>query len=176
VHRDFSFQPYLNAALILLQFAAKYGDDVLSPANPYRGSCAQFGDITFGAKTFSRSLPKPHRRLRKAAYFQEWMVHRRLRPEAFAGRIEMHIAGRKAATSIPICLIVTGCKGARPRSETGCSPWPTPRMSDTHPAAHAHNAGACGAVLKVFFNQEFPLPAPVQANDDGSALEPWRGT
>jgi hypothetical protein len=44
VHQDFSFQPYLNAALIML----KFGKDALSPTNPYHNSKTQFGDITFG--------------------------------------------------------------------------------------------------------------------------------
>jgi len=46
VHQDFSFQTYLNAALIMLRF----GGEALSPINPYRGSRTQFGDITFGNK------------------------------------------------------------------------------------------------------------------------------
>src|SRR5262249_55538625 len=44
VHRDFSFQAYMNAALIMLAL----GKDALSPTNPYRGSRTQFGDITLG--------------------------------------------------------------------------------------------------------------------------------
>jgi hypothetical protein len=46
VHQDFSFQPYLNAVLIMLRFE----EDALSPTNPYRGSKTQFADITFGSK------------------------------------------------------------------------------------------------------------------------------
>src|SRR5262249_9519120 len=46
VHQDFSFQPYLNAALIMLRF----GEEALSPTNPYRGAATAFGDITFGNK------------------------------------------------------------------------------------------------------------------------------
>jgi hypothetical protein len=56
VHRDFSFQAFMDAALIILSI----GDDaVLSPTNPYRGSHSEFGDITFGSKTFCRCWRKP---------------------------------------------------------------------------------------------------------------------
>jgi hypothetical protein len=35
VHRDFSFQPFMDAALIILRMGGDRGDDVLSPTNPY---------------------------------------------------------------------------------------------------------------------------------------------
>src|SRR5262249_10023804 len=50
VHRDFSFQPFMNAALIILQMGGERRDAVLSPTNPYRSSRTQFGDISFGSK------------------------------------------------------------------------------------------------------------------------------
>ena len=46
MHQDFSFQTYLNAALIMLRL----GREALNPTNPYLGSKTQFGDITFGNK------------------------------------------------------------------------------------------------------------------------------
>ncbi|MBV9107229.1 MAG: hypothetical protein JO313_14520 [Verrucomicrobia bacterium] len=46
MHQDFNFQTYLNAALIMLRL----GREALNPTNPYLGSKAQFGDITFGNK------------------------------------------------------------------------------------------------------------------------------
>jgi hypothetical protein len=45
----------------------------------------------------------------------------------------------------------------------------------SYPAAHATNAGACATVLKAFFNEEYPIPDPVEATSDGSALTPWKG-
>src|SRR5262249_8412745 len=50
VHRDFSFQAFMNAGLIILRMGGPRGDGVLSPTNPYRGSSSQFGDITLGNK------------------------------------------------------------------------------------------------------------------------------
>ncbi len=49
-----------------------------------------------------------------------------------------------------------------------------PEGSPTHPAypaGHASIAGACVTVLKAFFNPDFVIPSPVQANADGTALE-----
>jgi membrane-associated phospholipid phosphatase len=162
----------------MLQFAARYGDDVLSPANPYRGSRTQFGDITFGAKDILTLVAEAALAAQKAAYFQKWVVHRRLRPEVFAGRVEMHIAGRKSYDIHPSLLDSDGLERSAAAIGNRLLPVAYPEGCPTHPsypAAHAYNAGACAAVLKAFFNQEFPLPAPMQANDDGSALEPWRG-
>src|SRR5262249_57530590 len=42
VHQEFSFQAYMNAALIMLRF----GDGALSPSKPYRSSKTQLAAIT----------------------------------------------------------------------------------------------------------------------------------
>lgn len=36
-------------------------------------------------------------------------------------------------------------------------------------------AGACATVIKAFFDEDFPLPNPVQPAADGMSLEPYRG-
>jgi hypothetical protein len=174
VHHDFNFQSYLNAALILLSF----GEDALSPTNPYCGSKTQFGDITFGSKNVLSVLAQASLVAQKGAYYHKWLVHRSLRPEAFAGRVETHLSGRK---KYDLHEDVLNCDAvARLNAATGTRllPMAFPEGCPTHPsypAAHATNAGACVTVLKAFFNEEFVLPKPVQAKPDGSALEPWRG-
>src|SRR5215813_2931262 len=80
VHRDFSFQAYMNAALVMLAL----GKDALSPTNPYRRSRTQFGDITLGSKNALSLLAQAALLGQKGAYFHKWQVHRRLRPECFA--------------------------------------------------------------------------------------------
>ena len=65
----------------------------------------------------------------------------------------------------------------KPRSGSRLLPLAFPEGSPTHPsypAAHAATAGACITVLKAFFNEDFPIPNPVQATPDGSALD-WTG-
>ena len=91
VHRDFSFQSYMNAALIMLAL----GKDALSPTNPYRSSPTQFGDITLGSKNVLSLVAQAALLGQKGAYFHKWQIHRRLRPECFAGRIETHTTGRR---------------------------------------------------------------------------------
>ena len=174
VHQDFSFQAYMNAALIML----KFGGDALSPANPYRGSTSQFGDITFGSKNILSMLAQAALLAQKGAYFHKWLVHRRLRPECFGGRVETHLNGRKSYDIHPELLSCDGLARVKAAHGTALLPAAYPEGCPTHPsypAAHACNAGACATILKAFFNQNFVIPSPVQAAADGSALEVWAG-
>lgn len=174
VHRDFSFQTYLNAALIILRF----GPEALSPTNPYRGSRTQFGDITFGDKNILSLIAQASLLGQKGAYYHKWLVHRRLRPECFAGRIEVHLSGRKSYdidSAILDCDAVAKVKAAH---GSWLLPVTFPEGCPTHPsypAAHATNAGACATILKAFFNEDYPVPHSVEATADGSNLVPWKG-
>ena len=174
VHRDFSFQAYMNAALIILAL----GKDALSPTNPYRHSRMQFGDITLGSKNVLSMLAQAALLGQKGAYFHKWQVHRRLRPECFAGRIETHSTGRR---QYDLHADILRCDAvARNQSQYGTRLLPVafPEGSPTHPSypsAHACNAGACATILKAFFDSDYVMPRPVEATADGLALEPWRG-
>jgi hypothetical protein len=174
VHRDFSFQAYMNAALIMLAL----GKDALSPTNPYRGSRTQFGDITLGSKNVLSLVAQAALLGQKGAYFHKWQVHRRLRPECFAGRIETHAAGRRQYDLHADILQCDAVGRVRAQHETRLLPVAFPEGCPTHPSypsAHACNAGACATILKAFFDIDYVLPHPVEATADGSALEPWRG-
>jgi hypothetical protein len=174
VHRDFSFQTYMNAALIMLAL----GKDALSPTNPYRGSRTQFGDITLGNKNVLSLVAQAALLGQKGAYFHKWQVHRRLRPECFGGRIETHATGRRQYDLHADILQGDGLARVRSQYGTRLLPVAFPEGSPTHPAypsAHACNAGACATILKAFFNPDYVLPHPVEATVDGSALESWRG-
>jgi len=174
VHRDFSFQTYLNAGLIILRF----GPEALSPTNPYCVSRTQFGDITFGNKNILSLIAQASLLGQKGAYYHKWLVHRRLRPECFAGRIEVHLSGRKSYdidSAILDCDAVAKIKAAH---GNWLLPVTFPEGCPTHPsypAAHATNAGACATILKAFFNEEYPIPHPVEVTADGSNLVPWKG-
>jgi hypothetical protein len=175
VHRDFSFQPYMNAALIMLAL----GKDALSPTNPYRGSRTQFGDITLGSKNVLSLLAQAALLGQKGAYFHKWQVHRRLRPECFAGRIETHVVGQR---QYDIHADILQCDAvARVRSQQGTRLLPVAFAEGcpthpSYPSAHACNAGACATILKAFFDADYVLPHPVEATLDGSTLDPWQGT
>ena len=174
VHRDFSFQTYMNAALIMLAL----GKEALSPTNPYRNSRTQFGDITLGSKNILSLVAQASLLGQKGAYFHKWQVHRRLRPECFAGRIDSQATGRR---QYDIHTDILTCEGlARTQSQHGSRLLPVsfPEGCPTHPSypsAHACNAGACATILKAFFDPDYVLLHPVESTADGSALEPWRG-
>jgi hypothetical protein len=174
VRRIFSFQPYLNAALLTLSF----GEEALSVTNPYRGSKTDFGDITFGGKNVVGLLGQAALIAEKAAWYEKWLVHRRLRPEVFGGRVHNELSGRKSY-GLPLQLL--RCEGvSRVKAANGVALLPItyPEGSPTHPsypAAHATIAGACATVLKAFFNEGFEIPDPVQASSDGLSLDAWTG-
>jgi hypothetical protein len=175
VHRDFSFQAFMDAALIILTIGS---DAVLSRTNPYRDSHSEFGDITFGNKNLLSLLAQASLIAQKTSYYFKWQVHRRVRPEAFGGRIEIQLTGRKSYDLHPTILACDGL--ARTKSVYGSwlLPQAYPEGCPTHPsypAAHAVNAGACVTVLKAFFDEDFIIPSPVEATADGKRLEPWHG-
>jgi hypothetical protein len=174
VHQDFSYQPYLSAALAILQ----WGLDAMSPTNPYRSYKIEFGDITFGNKNVLTLLAQAALIAQKGAWYQKWLLHRRARPEVYAARVELQARGvRDYGVSHEI---IDSAAVARTQAAYGTRllPLAYPEGCPTHPsypAAHAATAGACITVLKAFFNPDFAIPNPVQATPDGSALEPWKG-
>ena len=174
VHRDFSFQTYMNAALIMLAL----GKTALSPTNPYRWSRTQFGDITLGGKNVLSLVAQAALLGQKGAYFHKWQVHRRLRPECFGGRIETHAAGQRQYDFHTDILQCDAAARVRFQYGTRLLPAAFPEGCPTHPSypsAHACNAGACAMILKAFFDSDYVLPRPVEATADGSTLGPWRG-
>lgn len=110
-------------------------------------------------------------------------MHRRLRPECFAGRIEAHVSERKTYDIHPDILNCDVIGRVKAAHGSCLLPVAFPEGCPTHPsyaAAHATNAGACATVLKAFFNEAFfnedyPIPHPVEAASDGSDLMPWKG-
>jgi hypothetical protein len=175
VHRDFSFQAFMNAALIALRMGV---DALLSPSNPYRGSKTEFGDITFGNKNLLTLIAEASLLAQKTAYYQKWQIHRRARPESFAARIDVHLNGRKTYDIHPAILQSDGLARIKAAKGTWLLPQAYPEGCPTHPAypaAHAVNAGACATVLKAFLDDGLVIPAPMEATSDGRRLEPWLG-
>ncbi|MEM9489044.1 MAG: vanadium-dependent haloperoxidase [Myxococcota bacterium] len=173
VHRDFSFQAYLNATLIALGF----GGDALDP-NPYTGLVRQAGFITFGAAGIIDLMSRAAVVGLRVAWFHKWLVHRKLRPEAFGGRLHNHLTG---AASYPInneILESSVLDEVFDRYGTYYLPQAFPEGSPTHPsypAGHAVVAGACVTVIKAFFDEDFVIPAPVVPRKNGRSLKPFNG-
>jgi hypothetical protein len=174
VHLDVLFQAYFNAAMMI----AAFGPDALDRNNPYLHSGTQGGFATFGGPHVFDLVTKAARVGLESAWFHKWLVHRRLRPEVFAGRIENQLSGVKDYGIHPDVLDSEAVARVQDEYGTALLPQAYPEGSPTHPAyaaGHSVVAGACATVLKAFFDEDFVIPDPVQASSDGLALEPWSG-
>jgi membrane-associated phospholipid phosphatase len=172
VHRDFTYQAYLHACLILLAMHAP-----LKSNNPYAHSLTQSGLVTFGAPHVLDLVARVANAALKAAWCHKWLIHRRLRPEAFAGRIHNHLT-KSAQYPLPEEVLNAEVLSAVLRTHGSyLLPMAYPEGCPTHPAypaGHAAIAGACTTVLKAFFNESFVIPRPVITTPDGLALVPYK--
>lgn len=111
-------------------------------------------------------------------FWQKWQVHRRLRPEAYAGRV--HNVMRKFATYPVSSDLLNSAALQKTFSKQGtyllsqawrggCPAHPS------YPSAHSVVAGSTVTILKAFYNGETVIANPVVANADGSALLPYSG-
>jgi hypothetical protein len=173
VHYDALYEAYLNACLILLGLGAP-----VDPGLPSASSGNQAGFAEFGPPHILSLVTEVATRALKAVWAQKWFVHRRLRPEAFGGRIHNHLTGAATYGIDPEVLGSAVLPRVFDATGTYLLPMAFPEGSPTHPAyasGHATVAGACVTVLKAFFDESWVLPDPVQATDDGLALEAWSG-
>ncbi|MFC4565143.1 vanadium-dependent haloperoxidase [Nocardiopsis mangrovi] len=181
VHFDQAYQAYLNAALILLSSGIP-NSELLDAGNPYRTTRGQTGFATFGGPHVLTLLAEVDTRALKANLYQQFVVHRRARPEAFGGRIEVQLSrdpGRYDGL-IHRELLESGALD-RTRAKHGSYLLPQALgmgspMSPEYPAGHLVVAGACVTVLKAFFNESCPLPNPVVPDRAGTALVPYTGS
>jgi membrane-associated phospholipid phosphatase len=173
VHRDFSYQAFLNAALILIGLGAP-----LSSENPYASYIKQAPFVTFGAPQILDVVAHVAVLGLHAAWYQKWFVHRRLRPEAMAGRLE---AERLFQRRYPVHDDLRRSRAVASVFDATRSrllPQAYPEGAPTHPAypaGHATIAGACTTVLKAFFHGAAPFPSPVSPDRPGAALQPYAG-
>ena len=173
VHLDFSYQAYQSAALILLSIP-----NSLDISNPYNTSATQGGFTSLGGPDVLDLVAKAGNLALTGAWYQKWLVHRRLRPEMYGGRLHFQLNGDRDY-GLPAEIGDSDAIG-RVFSQHGSYflPMAFPEGSPTHPAypaGHATIAGACCTVLKAFFDEEMVMPDPVQADATGSTLLPWTG-
>ena len=183
VHMDVLYQAYFHAMLILLTppSGASDGNGLGAPfdnGNPYVHSQNQDGFGTFGGPHIAALMTEVATRALKAVWFQKWFVHRRLRPEAFAGRIQNHVSG---AANYPIhsdALDSAAVAAVQIKNGNALLPMAFPEGCPPHPAygaGHATVAGACVTILKAWFDESFVIPNPVQPTPDGLSLVPYFG-
>jgi hypothetical protein len=171
---DWSGQANVMAALILNSF----GTAALAPSNPYLHSATQVGSITFGAVQLIDLVNRVADPAYRAGFYQKWLVHRRVRPEAFSGRIHNHVTGAAKYPIHPDVLNSAALKAVFSAKGSYLLPQAYPAGSPLHPsypAGHAITAGAGITVLKALFNESFVMPSPVMPSDDGLSLVPYTG-
>ncbi len=184
VHIDVLFQAYFNAMLILLTPPDPDSNvggigAPFTPMNPYLSSQTQEGFGTFGPPGYAALVCEVASRALKAVWFQKWFVHRRLRPEAFAGRIHNHISGAASYPIHPDVLNSAAVDEVFNRNGTHLLPMAFPEGSPLHPAygaGHATVAGACVTILKALFDESHEIPNPVVPDpNDPTQLVPYVG-
>ena len=174
VAADFSYQVGLGAALILL----KLGREALASSNPYRDSRAQDGFATFGSPMVLSLVARASQMALDAAWHQKWRIHRRIRPEALAARIQATLRGQ---LEFPVhSVAINSAALGRVQSSQGTfhlsQAYPDGAPAHpSYPSGHAAMVGAQVTVLKAFFDDRFVLPWSVQPSRDGRALENYRG-
>jgi membrane-associated phospholipid phosphatase len=180
VHIDVLFQAYFQAFLILAGAGAPFDD-----GNPYNSNPSQMGFCTFGGPHIATLLCEVSTRALKAVWFQKWFVHRRLRPEVQAARVDRTLFNAAGYPVHPEILNSFNdnnrLKGFMPPG-SALLPMAFPEGSPTHPAygaGHATVAGACATILKAWFNETTKLVdiglTPLQPADDGLSLVPYAG-
>ena len=178
VHYDFLYQAFHNAALILLNQSPETilnTNPYLNPTNPYKSTKVETGFATFGAPHICCLLGAACQAALKAAWFQKWGVHRRLRPEAFGGRVHNTLTGTAKYPIHSDLLNSTALSTVFAANGTYLLPQSYPEgcpLHPSYPAGHATVAGACSAMLKAFFDESEIVTNCVAASGDGLSLGP----
>lgn len=184
VHIDVLFQGYFQAFLVLAGLGAPVDE-----GNPYVNNSTQAGFGTFGGPHLATLLCEVSTRALKAVWYQKWFVHRRLRPEEFAGRVEYNRTHPGTFNVHPALNSSSALAAVQQHNEqfngvgqgTYLLPMAFPEGCPTHPAygaGHATVAGACVTILKAWFKESTPigsLTTPVQTTNNGLALEAYAG-
>lgn len=186
VHIDELFQAYLNACLLMITPKGRGGFAVpVAKDNPYARSMTQIGFGTLGEPNFKVLVAEVATRALKAVWFQKWFVHRRIRPEVFAGRIHWHLKGTRSYEfdGTEFAKLQAGPLAHQTIEKSQhFLPMAFPEGSPTHPAygaGHATVAAACVTLSKALFDTDVTLAklgVPVlQPDAEGGSLVPYAG-
>jgi hypothetical protein len=173
VRVDTPFEAFMNACFMLLGLGVPVKD-----GNPYKHSLTQGGFATFGAPHILALIAEVTTRALKAVWFQKWFVHRRIRPEEYAARVQVHLSAQPAYPVHPDVLDSVALQHVSERYGPALLPMAYPEGCPIHPSYRAgHNtiAGACVTLLKAWFAEETAMPDPVVPDANGTRLEPYTG-
>ena len=184
VHLDFSYQAFLSACLILFGFEGTtdaqrvYKGAPFDTGNPYRGSRADTGFVTFGVVDVLDIVARVAADCLRPCWYQKWLVHRFLRPEEYGGRVHDHRSGTARHGVHDEILGSAALEEVHAKHGTYLLPQGYPEgcpLHPSYPAGHAAIAGACATALKAFFDESFAIDDPVVATPDGLHLVPYQG-
>jgi hypothetical protein len=174
VHTDYSYSPYYLPTWLLIG----YGPLIYDESNPYTWSRSNDSFVTFGPIDAFEFIARAVKPAFNAAWWQKWMVHRRARPEVFAGRVHFHMLKNAV---YPIHNDVLESSAIERTARTFGSyflaqayPEGSPAHS-AYPSGHATVAGAVITMMKAFYREDYVIPEPVTSSADGLKLEPWTG-
>jgi hypothetical protein len=191
VNIDALFEAYFVACLNLLDngYLANVGNPYgrvmdggagrpLNIAIDPNGSLAQVGFSTFGGPACLTLACEPATRALKDVWYQKWLVHRRLRPEEFGGRVEVQRMRGRSYPIHPDLTTKSNVLGFIFRQfGSYLLPMAFPEGSPMHTSygsGHATVAGAAVTMLKALFDETQPIRHPVVPNpdpeDDGRTL------
>lgn len=193
VNIDQLFEAYFVACLNLLSFGY-----LANPGNPYgrvldggagrhrnlvldpTGSLAQVGFGTFGGPSAITIVSEPATRALKNEWYQKWLVHRKLRPEEFGGRVEVGRLGKKSYTFHADLIASSVLATTFAKYGSYLLPMAYAEGSPNHPSyasGHGTVAGAAVTMLKWLFDETQPIKNPVVPNpaDGGQTLIPYAG-
>jgi hypothetical protein len=171
-HKDFTYQAFLGAALMLLKMSAP-----IDGAIPYQYSVNQGGFVTFGAPDVLHFVATVANLALKAAWFQKWLNHRNARPEEIGGRVQFALEKKSSTPLHSDLLTAEAVTLTRKKFGTALLPQAYPEGSPAHPAfpsGHAAIAGACTTVLKAWFAESWVLPQTFLPAPDGLSLQPYK--
>lgn len=199
VHYDALYQAYLNAAIILLDIKSPFDKGL--PFQDDDDIDKQQAFATFGGPTILSLVTEVATRALKAVRFQKYNVHRRMRPEVCAARIDRYRNNDDDPNVAPADNLVNAIGedllkkvAAHNRKqnededrkdddrnghrESYLLPMAFAEGSPCHPcygAGHACVAGACVTILKAYFDCNATLPFAFQSSPDGQSLSEVKG-
>jgi hypothetical protein len=191
VHIDALFQAYFVACLHLLG-----GGYLANPGNPYgrvidsgaghkrnlaldpNGSRSMVGFGSFGGPEILTMTCEASTRALKNEWYQKWLVHRRLRPEEFGGRVEAMRLGKAKYPFHSDLTKSAALSTVLSRFGSALQAQAYPEASPNHPSyasGHATVAGASITILKALFDGSQTIHDPVVPNpaDHGNTLIPY---
>jgi hypothetical protein len=143
------------------------------------GSLAQVGFGTFGGPACLTLACEPATRALKDVWYQKWLVHRRLRPEEFGGRVQVQLTRHGSYPIHPdLTHKSTVLDSIFKKFTSYLLPMAFPEGSPMHTSygsGHATVAGAAVTMLKAIFDETQPIKNPMLPHPtDGLTLVPYK--